>query len=344
MNYREESTYKKKKELKENELKKKMAAALTDAKAKVPSKESSSSSAAPPEGTGREVITLPNSDLSAESPTARQLLKRAKPAGPRSGKLQSPHDRYVRAQSPELRKRLMKPLLRRVPCPRPRVLLTRRELRSANFQIAEASLETYQDKVQLAGDLYLKSTTAETEAKKELQEIKLRNQLLEAGNSSEMERVRREERRKTQAKLRDTIDKIGALLEDHDRLILHAIRAAEITANQMLVEEIEKGEIADLKDELETLKADKRGVCLEAEKVKDLTFHPASFCSCSPYDRGATSDSPVVPNQELEAIQSGLSKEVFAPINPGGGEALAVEATGAPLARSEDHAADSELA
>ncbi|XP_023638638.1 uncharacterized protein LOC111830532 [Capsella rubella] len=82
-----------------------------------------------------------------------------------------------------------------------------------DLQIAESDLETCQDKLKLAGELYLKATTAETEAKKELQEIKLRNQLLEAGNGSEMERVRREERRKTRAELRETIDKIGTHLE-----------------------------------------------------------------------------------------------------------------------------------
>ncbi|XP_023639610.1 uncharacterized protein LOC111830954 [Capsella rubella] len=185
-----------------------------------------------------------------------------------------------------------------------------------DLQIAESSLETCQDKLKLAGELYLQATTAETEAKKELQETKLRNQLLEVGNSSEMERVRREERRKTLAEFWDTIDKIGSHLEEHDRLLPHAIRGAEITANRMLVEEIEKGEIADLKEELETLKADEKATRLEAEKVKDLLFDTVSYTALladTPPELGPdpaptplmieepTSDPPVVPNQELEA-------------------------------------------
>ncbi|XP_023633347.1 protein MLP1 homolog [Capsella rubella] len=481
-------------ELKEKELKKKMVAALADAKIKNSSKEKSSSSVAPPEGEGREVITLPDSDVSAESPAARPTPGDGQASEPKKRKAVEPA-RPVRASSrlrteekpaetpaskgslpatpspadPKVTPRrelpcnlptkrpiyfLLKPpwsntttllaappksladMMRSVSRPGARVpafkdmsvnnqedylrfaekmlfefnssvahyeeqlfvspsaseigvLQARiselekevKKLRSSeasnraevekavkfnkrlrtvegDLQIAESSLETCQDKLQLAGELYLKATTAETEAKQELQEIKLRNQLLEAGNSSEMERVRREERRKTRAELRSTIDQIGAYLLEHDRMIPHAIRAAEITANRMQVEEIERGEIADLKEELETLKADELTAQLEAEKVKNLTFDPTSFTALladTPPELGPdpapttlmieepATDPPAVPNQELEAIKPGLSKEVREMSTPESGGALVGKPAGPSSARSGDCTADPEL-
>ncbi|XP_023641901.1 uncharacterized protein LOC111831518 [Capsella rubella] len=450
MNYREERSHKKKIELKEKELKKKMAAALTDTRAKVSSKEKSSSLVSPSEGTGREVITLPDSDLSAKSPAARPASEEGHASGSKKQKAAEPA-RPVRASSkprteekpvetpaskgslpaapssadPKVNPRRKLPALpkslpdmmrgfsrqgARVPAFKDisvnnredyfrfaekmlfefnssvahyeeqllaspsateigvlqalisdlekevkkhkslevsnrakveKVAKFNKKLRTVelDLHIAESSLETCQDKLKLAGELYLQATTAETEAKKEFQEIKLRNQLLEAGNGSEMERI-------------------GSHLEEHDRLIPNTIRAAEITANRMLVGEIEKGEIANLKEELETLKADEKAARLEAEKVKDLTFDPASYNALlanTPPEfvldpapaplmiEKPTSDPPVVPNQELEAIQPGLSKEVNAFMNPGGDEALVGEATGTPLACSEDPAVDSGL-
>ncbi|XP_023634361.1 uncharacterized protein At3g60930, chloroplastic-like [Capsella rubella] len=498
MNYREERAHKKKMELKEKELKKKMVAALADAKVKNSSKEKSSSSVAPPEGGDREVITLPDSDVSTESPAARptpgdgqasepKKRKAAEPARPvrASSRLRteekpaetpaskgslpatpSPVDpkatpmRELPGKLPVTRLfafSLSKPLrsntnalfaappksladmMRSFSRPGARVpafkdmstnnredyfrfaekvgemlfefnssvahyeeqlfvtpsaseigvLQSRisdlekevKKLRSSeasnraevekavkfnkrlrtvegDLQIAESSLETCQDKLILAGELYLKATTAETEARQELQEVKLRNQLLEAGNSSEMERVRREERRKTRAELRSTIDQIGEHLVEHDRMIPHAIRAAEITANRMLVEEIERGEIADLKEELETLKADELAANLEAEKVKNLSFDPSSFTALladSPPELGPdpapttlmieepATDPPAVPNQELEAIKPGLSKEVREMSTPESGGAPVGETAGLSSARFGDHTADPEL-
>ncbi|XP_023644209.1 uncharacterized protein LOC111832099 [Capsella rubella] len=362
MNYREERAYKKKMELKEKELQKKMVAMLSGIKAQVPSKEKSSSPAAPPEGSGREVITLPDSELSADSPAPRPAPEEGQASGSKKRKATEsglPARSQTNAPfSPHSPAKILADMMRSFSCPGARVpafqdmsvnnredyfrfaekvgemlfefnssvahykeqlfaspsateigvLQARisdlekevKKLKSAeasiraevektvkfnkrlrtvegDLQIVESSLDTCQDKLQIVGELYLKATTAKTEAKQELQEIKLWNQLLEAGNSSEMERVRREERRKTRAELRSTIDKIGAQLVEHDRLIPHAIQAAEITANRMLVEEIDRGEIAALKEELETFKADEETARLEAEKVKDLTFDPASF-------------------------------------------------------------------
>ncbi|XP_023634313.1 uncharacterized protein LOC111829460 [Capsella rubella] len=393
-----------------------MVAALTDSKAKVSLKEKSSSSVAPPEGAGREVITLPDSDLSAESPAVRPAPEEGQASGSKKRKVAEPACPTRASSKPRTEEKLAEPPTpksslpagprsadpksaprRELPAPpksladmmrsfsRPgarvpafedmsvnnwedyfrfaekvgemlfefnssvahyeeqlfaspsateigalqarvsdleKEVKKYRSLEASNraevekaakfnkkfrtveldLQIAETSLETCQDKLKLAGELYLQATTAETEAEKELQEIKLRNQLLEAGNLSEMERVRREERRKTRAELRDTIDKIGSHLEVHDRLLPHAIRAAEITANRMLVEEIEKGEIADLKEELETLTADEEAARLEAEKVKDLTFDPELGPDPVPASlmiEEPPSDPPVVPNQEL---------------------------------------------
>ncbi|XP_023640404.1 uncharacterized protein LOC111831104 [Capsella rubella] len=468
MNYREERAHKKKMELKEKELKKKMVAALADAKMKNSSKEKSSSSVAPPEGGDREVITLPDSDVSTESPAARPTPgdgQASEPKKRKAAELARPVRASSRLRTEETpaskgslpatpspvdpkatpRRELPAPpksladMMRSFSQPGARVpafkdmSTTKREdyfrfvekvgemlfefnssvahyeeqlfvspsaseigvlqsrisdlekevkkLRSSeasnraevekavkfnkrlrtvegDLQIAESSLETCQDKLQLAGELYLKATTVETEARQELQEIKLRNQLLEAGNSSEMERVRREERRKTRAELRSTIDQIGAHLLEHDRMIPHAIRAAEITANRMLVEEIKRGEIADLKEELETLKADELTANLEAEKVKNLSFDPSSFTALladTPPELGPdpapttlmieepANDPPAVPNQELEAIKPGLSKEVREMSTPESAGALVGETAGLSSARSGDHTADPEL-
>ncbi|XP_023644216.1 uncharacterized protein LOC111832104 [Capsella rubella] len=67
-----------------------MVAALSGTKAQVSSKEKSSSSTAPPEGSGREVITLPDSDLSANSPASRPAREEGQSSGPKKRKAADP--------------------------------------------------------------------------------------------------------------------------------------------------------------------------------------------------------------------------------------------------------------
>ncbi|XP_023633342.1 uncharacterized protein At3g60930, chloroplastic-like [Capsella rubella] len=159
----------------------------------------------------------------------------------------------------------------------------RLKLIESELRIAEASLEDSRDKQQKARELYLQAVEAEALAKREVEELRLRNHAMEIGFNAEIKRACREERRKTRAQLREAAEGVHAFLDDHNRLVPATIRAAEITANRMLVEEIESGEIADLKAELETLKKDELEA-LQTAKEDVVRVWP-----------GATDGMPVLP-------------------------------------------------
>ncbi|XP_023644228.1 uncharacterized protein LOC111832121 [Capsella rubella] len=126
----------------------------------------------------------------------------------------------------------------------------------SDLKIAEASLEDAQDKQKKAVDLYLEAVEVEKSARREVDELRLRNHAMEVKFRAEIKKALREERRETRAQLREAAEGVHVFLSDHNRLVLATIRAAEITANRMLVEEIEAGEIADLQAELETPRKD----------------------------------------------------------------------------------------
>ncbi|XP_019092336.1 PREDICTED: uncharacterized protein At3g60930, chloroplastic-like [Camelina sativa] len=133
------------------------------------------------------------------------------------------------------------------------------------------------DKLKKAGDLYFKAAEDAKAAKTRLHEIELRNQLLEAGNSCEIERVRREERQAMRRTLRPLVEEVKVTFEEREKLAPLQIPAAEIRANRMLVEEISRGEIQDMEAELGILKADEEEADERVSKVTPRDQDLAAF-------------------------------------------------------------------
>ncbi|XP_019089241.1 PREDICTED: uncharacterized protein At3g60930, chloroplastic-like [Camelina sativa] len=134
----------------------------------------------------------------------------------------------------------------------------RSRVKKAELQVLDLGIanEDLRGKLKKAGDLYYEAAESEKAAKNKLHVVKLRNQLLEASHSCEMEKVRREERQSMRRSLCSLIEDVRAHFEEREHLTPDLVRAAEIKANRMLIEQISKGEIADLEAELESILAD----------------------------------------------------------------------------------------
>ncbi|XP_019094387.1 PREDICTED: uncharacterized protein At3g60930, chloroplastic-like [Camelina sativa] len=128
----------------------------------------------------------------------------------------------------------------------------RARMKRAEVQVLDLGIanEDLRDKLKKAGDLYYEAAEDAKAARSRLHEIELRNQLLEAGNSCEIERVRREDRQAMRQTLRPLVEEVKVTFEEREKLAPLQIRAAEIRANRMLVEEISRGEIQDMEAEL----------------------------------------------------------------------------------------------
>ncbi|XP_019094435.1 PREDICTED: uncharacterized protein At3g60930, chloroplastic-like [Camelina sativa] len=87
-----------------------------------------------------------------------------------------------------------------------RARMKRAEVQVLDFGIANEDLR---DKLKKAGDLYYEAAEDVKAARSRLHEVELRNQLLEAGNSCEIERVRREERQAMRRTLRPLVEELG---------------------------------------------------------------------------------------------------------------------------------------
>ncbi|XP_019089051.1 PREDICTED: uncharacterized protein At3g60930, chloroplastic-like [Camelina sativa] len=147
----------------------------------------------------------------------------------------------------------------------------RARMKRAEVQVLDLGIanEDLRDKLKKAGDLYYEAAEDVKAARSRLHEVELRNQLLEARNSCEIERVRREERQAMRQTLRPLVEEVKVTFEERKKLAPAKIRAAEIRANRMLIEEISRGEIQDMEAELGLLKADEE----EAdEKVSKVTL------------------------------------------------------------------------
>ncbi|XP_019085448.1 PREDICTED: uncharacterized protein At3g60930, chloroplastic-like [Camelina sativa] len=148
----------------------------------------------------------------------------------------------------------------------------RARMKKAEVQVLDLGIanEYLRDKLKKAGDLYYEAAEDAKAAKNKLHKIEIRNQLLEAGNSCKIERARREERQAMRQTLRPLVEEIRVTFEEREKLTPLKIRAAEIKANRMLIEEISRGEIQDMDAELGLLRADEE----EADgKVSKVTLH-----------------------------------------------------------------------
>ncbi|XP_019085482.1 PREDICTED: uncharacterized protein At3g60930, chloroplastic-like [Camelina sativa] len=145
----------------------------------------------------------------------------------------------------------------------------RARMKKAEIEVLDLGVanEDLRDKLKKAGDLYFEAAEDAKAAKNRLHEIELRNQLLEAGNSCEIERVRREERQAMRRTLRPLVEEVRVTFEEREKLAPLQVRAAEIRANRMLIEEIARGEIQDMEAELGLLKADEEVVDEKVSKV-----------------------------------------------------------------------------
>ncbi|XP_019101783.1 PREDICTED: homer protein homolog 3-like [Camelina sativa] len=145
----------------------------------------------------------------------------------------------------------------------------RARMKKAEVQVLDLGIanEDLRDKLKKAEDLYYEAAEDAKAAKNRLHEIELRNQLLEAGNTCEIERVRREERQAMRRTLRPLVEEVKVTFEEREKLAPAKIRAAEIRANRMLIEEISRGEIQDMEAELGLLKADEEEADDKVSKV-----------------------------------------------------------------------------
>ncbi|XP_019089218.1 PREDICTED: uncharacterized protein At3g60930, chloroplastic-like [Camelina sativa] len=155
----------------------------------------------------------------------------------------------------------------------------RARMKKAEIKVLDLGVanEDLRDKLKKAGDLYFKAAEDAKAAKNRFHEIELRNQLLEAGNSCEIERVRREERQAMRRTLRPLVEEVKVTFEEREKLAPAKIRAAEIRANRMLIEEILRGEIRDMEAELGLLKADEEEADEKVSKVTPRDFDLSGF-------------------------------------------------------------------
>ncbi|XP_019086114.1 PREDICTED: uncharacterized protein At3g60930, chloroplastic-like [Camelina sativa] len=307
MNYREERACR----IAEKEAKKQMAAALAEGKACIPIKNSSGSSV--PEVSGTSAPPTGSSELGTESTKApagplsmTEMICSKNPSAPPA----SPADlmrSYIRpgvlipafADMTEVNRfadkigKLMiefnssvasyEDQLFASPSSSEVNLLQERiadlEAQKAEIEVLDLGVanEDLRDKLKKARDLYFEAAGDLKAAKNRLHEIELRNQLLEAGNSCEIERVRREERQAMKRTLRPLVEEVKVTFEEREKLAPLQIRAAEIRANRMLVEEISRREIQDMEAELGLLKADEEEADEKVSKVTPRDLDLTAF-------------------------------------------------------------------
>ncbi|XP_019100884.1 PREDICTED: uncharacterized protein At3g60930, chloroplastic-like [Camelina sativa] len=145
----------------------------------------------------------------------------------------------------------------------------RARMKKAEIEVLDLGVanKDLRGKLKKAGDLYFEAAEDAKAAKNRLHKIELCNQLPQAGNSCEIERVRREERQEMRRTLRPLVEEVRVTFEEREKLAPIQIRAAEIRANRMLIEEISRGEIQDMEAELGLLKADEEEADEKVSKV-----------------------------------------------------------------------------
>ncbi|XP_019094523.1 PREDICTED: uncharacterized protein At3g60930, chloroplastic-like [Camelina sativa] len=155
----------------------------------------------------------------------------------------------------------------------------RARMKKAEVEVLDLGVanEDLRDKLKKAGDLYFEAAEDAKAAKNRLHEIELRNQLLEAGNSCEIERVRKEERQAMRQTLRPLVEEVRVTFEEREKLAPFQIRATEIRANRMLVEEISRGEIQDMEAKLGLLKTDEEEADEKVSKITPRDLYLAAF-------------------------------------------------------------------
>ncbi|KAL9840552.1 hypothetical protein AtNW77_Chr2g0229851 [Arabidopsis thaliana] len=137
-------------------------------------------------------------------------------------------------------------------------VLSRMRAAEARVQTLEISNTDLSAKLKLGKNAYLTAIDNENRSRAELLACEERLKKLEEGQAVMLHAARQDERRKIRAQFVDLSSKYGNFYTESNEVKAAKIRAAEVKANRELLEEIEKGEIPSIAEELESVRADEQ--------------------------------------------------------------------------------------
>jgi len=137
-------------------------------------------------------------------------------------------------------------------------VLSRMRAAEARVLTLEISNTDLSAKLKLGKNAYLTAIDNENRSRAELLACEERLKKLEEGQAVMLHAARQEERRKIRAQFVDFCSKYGNFYTESNEVKAAKIRAAEVKANRELLEEIEKGEIPSIAEELESVRADEQ--------------------------------------------------------------------------------------
>jgi len=147
-------------------------------------------------------------------------------------------------------------------------VLSRMRAAEARVQTLEISNTDLSAKLKSGKNAYLTAIDNENRSRAELLACEERLKKLEEGQAVMLHAARQEERRKIWAQFIDFSSKYGNFYTESDEVKAAKIQAAEVKANRELLEEIEKGEIPNIAEELESVRADEITFAQKAAKPK----------------------------------------------------------------------------
>jgi len=153
-------------------------------------------------------------------------------------------------------------------------VLSRMRAAEAKVQTLEISNTDLSAKLESGKNAYPTTIENENRSRAELLACEERMKKLEEGQSVMLHAARQEEKRKVRAQLTDFSSKYGTFYVLSDEVEAANIRAAEVKANRELLEEIEKGEIPSIAEELESVRADEIKFAQKAAEPKTPRPNP----------------------------------------------------------------------
>ncbi|KAL9285769.1 hypothetical protein AtEden1_Chr4g0277871 [Arabidopsis thaliana] len=153
-------------------------------------------------------------------------------------------------------------------------VLSRMRAAKAKVQTLEISNTDLSAKLESGKNAYPTTIENDNRSRAELLACEERMKKLEEGQSVMLHAARQEEKRKVRAQLTDFSSKYGTFYVKSDEVEAANIRAAEVKANRELLEEIEKGEIPSIAEELESVRADEIKFAQKAAEPKTPRPNP----------------------------------------------------------------------
>ena len=139
------------------------------------------------------------------------------------------------------------------------------ELRVQSLEVSNIDLTA---KLEAGKNAYLTTFDNETKARVKLKICQEKLKKLEEEHAAKLAAVRKEERQKVRAQFHDFASKYENFFKESEEVEMLKALVAETRANWELLEEIQKGEIRDISEELVSVRADKIKFAQKAAKRK----------------------------------------------------------------------------